>query len=310
MACVTCSLPYIRAGILGLYSLVLTTNLGILISSINRVRFSPAFASLVFLGAFGTYHFPAVAGPVSDGADVVNSVEFSNVLVAASATAPDLGTTSTFGVVSSTFTNTDAATIVNGDVCFTTGPGTSFTLNGTQTVPCSAMVGLDQASALANLNGQACTSLGAGVVNLDTVVVGGNLPGTIPPGCYSSGGSLNISTSATVTLSGGGVYIFRSTGALGIGADSKVILANGACPSNVFWAPVAATTLGANATLVGNVFDAAGITFGHLAALSGRALAYGGTVTADANTISVPSPFNVAANPDTVFADGFESCSL
>lgn len=269
--------------------------MGILISSINRVRFSPAFASLVFLGAFGTYHFPAVAGPV---------------LAAASATAPDLGTTSTFGVVSSTFTNTDAATVVNGDVCFTTGPGTSFTLNGTQTVPCSAMVGLDQASALANLNGQACTSLGAGVVNLDTVVVGANLPGTIPPGCYSSGGSLNISTSATVTLSGGGVYIFRTTGALGVGANSKVIVANGACPSSVFWAPVAATTLGANAALVGNIFDAAGITFGHLSALSGRALAYGGTITADANTISVPSSLNGAVNLDTIFANGFESCSL
>jgi len=269
--------------------------LGILISSINRVRFSPAFASLVFLGAFGTYHIPAVAGPV---------------LAAASATAPDLGTTSTFGVVSSTFTNTDAATVVNGDVCFTTGPGTSFTLNGTQTVPCSAMVGLDQASALANLNGQACTSLGAGVVNLDTVVVGANLPGTIPPGCYSSGGSLNISTSATVTLSGGGVYIFRTTGALGVGANSKVIVANGACPSSVFWAPVAATTLGANAALVGNIFDAAGITFGHLSALSGRALAYGGTITADANTISVPSSLNGAVNLDTIFANGFESCSL
>src|SRR4029079_3051190 len=139
--------------------------------------------------------------------------------MAARATAPGLGTTRTLGVLSSPFTNTEAATIVNGDVCFTTGPGTSFTLNGTQTVPCSAMVGLDQASALANLNGQACTSLGAGVVNLDTVGGGANLPGTIPPGCYSSGGSLNISTSATVTLSGGGVYIFRTTGALGIGAD-------------------------------------------------------------------------------------------
>ena len=271
------------------------SNLGIRISRINRVRFSPAFASLVFLGALGTCCFPAVAGPVN---------------VAADATAPDLGATSTFGVVSSTFTNTDAATIVNGDVCFTTGPGTSFTLNGTQTVPCSAMVGLDQASALADLNGQACTSLGAGVVNLDTVVVGNNLPGTIPPGCYSSGGSLNISTSATVTLSGGGVYIFRSTGALGIGANSQVILADGACPSDVFWAPVAATTLGASATLVGNIFDAAGITFGHLAVLSGRALAYGGTITADANTISVPSPFNVPPDPDTIFANGFERCSL
>jgi hypothetical protein len=87
-------------------------------------------------------------------------------------------------------------------------------------------------------------------------------------------------------------------------------LASGACPANVFWAPVAATTLGASATLVGNIFDAAGITFGHLAALSGRALAYGGTITADANTISVPSPFNAAATPDTIFADGFEGCGL
>jgi len=251
--------------------------------SMNRFRFSPAFASLILL---------------------------PNVVLAADAIAPDLGTTSTFGVVSSTFTNTDAATIVNGDVCFTTGSGTSFTLNGTQTVPCPAMVGLDQNSALANVNGQACTSLGAGVVTLDTTVVGTNLPGTIPPGCYSSGGAMNISTSATVTLSGAGVYIFRSAGALGIGADSHVILANDACPSNVFWAPVAATTFGAGATLVGNIFDAAGITFGHLAALSGRALAYGGTITADANTISVPPPFNVAANLDNIFANGFESCSL
>jgi len=61
---------------------------------------------------------------------------------------------------------------------------------------------------------------------------------------------------------------------------------------------------------VGNIFDAAGITFGHLAALSGRALAYGGTISADANTISLPLPIGVAVNPDTIFADGFESCSL
>ena len=289
MARVARALPNRRAGIFRLYVLVQNHNLGIRISSITRARFSPAFASLIVLGSFGGYLFPVLA---------------------TSATAPDLGTTRTFGVVSSTFTNTDAATIVNGDVCFTTGPGTSFTLNGTQSVPCSAMVGLDQNSALANLNGQACTSLGAGVVTLDTVVVGNNLPGTIPPGCYSAGGALNIPPSATVTLSGSGVYIFRSVGSLGIGADSKVVVDNGACPSNVFWAPVAATTLGASAALVGNIFDAAGITFGHLAALSGRALAYGGTISADANTISVPLPITAAVDPESIFADGFESCSL
>jgi len=203
-------------------------------------------------------------------------------------TAPTLGTTSTFGVVASTFSNTNAATSVNGDACFTTGPGTAYTLSGTQTVPCPAQVGLDQASALVTLNGQSCTSLGAGVVVLDTVVVGSNPAGTIPPGCYSSGGAMNITTLATVTLSGNGVYIFRPGGALGVGASSHVSLSSGAAAANVFWAPSAAATFGLSASFVGTIIDAAGITFGHLTSLTGRALAFGGTVNADANTITVP----------------------
>ena len=209
--------------------------------------------------------------------------------VAWAQTAPNLGTTEPFGLVASTFNNTNAATTVNGDVCFTTGPGTAYTLNGTQTVPCSAQVGLDENSALATLNGEACTSLGAGVVTLDTVVIGLNPAGTIPPGCYSSGGAMNITTLATVTLSGAGVYIFKSGGPLGIGASSNISLTNGALAANVFWAPVAAVTLGASATFVGTIIDAAGITFGHLAVLTGRALAFGGTVTADANTTTTRS---------------------
>jgi len=218
--------------------------------------------------------------------------------VSRAATAPDLGTTSPFGIVSSTFTNTNAATTINGNVCFTTGPSTAFTLNGTQTVPCAAQIGLDQNAALATLNGETCISLGGGVVVLDTVVIGTNKPGTIPPGCYSSGGAMNISTLATVTLSGNGVYIFRSGGALGLGANATVSLTNGATAANVFWTSLSATTFGANATSVGTIIDAAGISFGHLASLSGRALVFGGTVTADANTITVPA----ASGPTVLLA--------
>jgi Ice-binding-like len=218
---------------------------------------------------------------------------------ASAATAPVLGTAGPFGVVSSTFTNTNAATTINGNVCFTTGPSTGFTLNGTQTVPCAAQVGLDQNSALATLNGETCTSLGGGVVVLDTVVIGTNKPGTIPPGCYSSGGAMNINTLATVTLSGSGVYIFRSGGALGLGANAAVSLTNGATAANVFWTSLSATTFGANATSVGTIIDAAGISFGHLASLNGRALAFGGTVTADANTVTVPA---AAIGPAVLFA--------
>ncbi len=214
------------------------------------------------------------------------------------AIAPSLGSTGPYGVVSSTFTNSNTSpqTIINGDVCYTTPPTTPpLTITGTTTTPCPPSVGADQGLATANLLGQLCTSLGAGAVALDSVIVGGNPPGTIPPGCYSSGGAMNVTLSTTVTLNGAGVYIFRPGGALNTGANSLVVLAGGACASDVFWVPVGATTLGANASLsltptfVGNILDAAGITIGNFANLTGRALAFGGTVTTDADTITVPN---------------------
>lgn len=217
---------------------------------------------------------------------------------ASAATAPSLGSTSPYGIVSSTFTNSNTApqTIINGAVCFTTAPVTPpLTIAGATVTPCPSATGTDQGLAAANLNGQPCMSLGAGAIALDSIIVGANPPGTIPPGCYSSGGAMNVTLSTTVTLNGAGVYIFRPGGALNSGANSSIILAGGACASDVFWAPVGATTLGANAaqslspTFVGNILDAAGITIGHFANLTGRALAFGGTVTTDADTITVPT---------------------
>jgi Ice-binding-like/IPTL-CTERM motif len=212
----------------------------------------------------------------------------------AQAVAPGLGSEATFGVVSSTFTNSNTApqTIINGSACFTTGPATAPLLVTGAYGACPASAGTDQTSALSTLNTQPCTSLGA-IVALDNAP--GHPTGVYTPGCYSSTGAMNITLSTTVTLSGAGVYVFRSAGALTTGANSLVTLAGGACESDVFWAPVAGTTIGANAapsatpTFRGSILDAAGITIGHFANLTGRALAFGGTVTTDANTISVPT---------------------
>ena len=212
--------------------------------------------------------------------------------------APNLGTTATYGVVSSTFTNgpnVGAQTAILGDVCFTTGPTTPpISITGTTTTPCPPATGVDQTAAIAFLNAQPCTFLGAGAIALDAVIIGANPPGVIPPGCYFSGGAMDITASTTVTLIGAGVHIFRPGGALTTGANSRVVAAAGACAGNVFWAPVGATTLGANAaatatpTFLGTILDAAGITIGNFANLQGRALAFGGTVTTAAVTISVP----------------------
>jgi hypothetical protein len=221
--------------------------------------------------------------------------------------APNLNSEAPFAVVSSTFSNSNTApqTIITGNVCFTTGPGAApLTTSGSTFTPCPPATGIDQGTTTAFLNSQACTSLGVGAVALNAVSVGANPPGTFTPGCYSSGGAMNIVANTTVTLSGAGVYIFRSGGAITTGMDSVVTTANGACASDVNWTAIGATTIGANSgpslvtpTFLGNIFDAAGISLGHFANLTGRALAFGGTVTTDANTITVPSCSTGAAVP-------------
>ena len=245
------------------------------------------------------------------GLSLMAGMSFAAVLwgvsPALAATAPNLGATRTYAIVSSTFTNANTApqTIINGTalqpaVCATTlNAPVPLVITGTTVVPCDPLtVGLDFNTALANLNAQAndptCTFLGA--TPLEAVVIPGHPAGTFPPGCYTSAGAMNITANGIVTLDGPGVYIFRPGGALNTGADSQVVLSNGACASDVFWAPVGATTLGANSgpslitpTFQGNILDAAGISIGHFANVTGRALSFGGTVLTDANTVTVPT---------------------
>ena len=191
-----------------------------------------------------------------------------------SQTAPDLGSAGSYAVVSGTFTNTTAGTVVEGDVCFTTPPAVAPSITGAVVTPCPAQTGLDH-TARSALDAQVCTPLGAAVA-LDEISIGGGLPGVFPPGCYSSTGAMSITTGATLTLSGDGVYIFRPGGALDPAAGSSVITADGACTDNVFWTPAGGTTIGANAIFLGNVFrgtaDGLSITLGNSASLDGRSL--------------------------------------
>ncbi len=230
---------------------------------------------------------------------------FLGPIVALAATSPSLGTVNPFAILSSTLTNSLGITGVTGNVGYTTlSGGGSNTITGTTYTPAPPQTGLDQSTALADLNAQvlaSCNSLGGSAVNLDNAP--GHTTGIYTPGCYSSGGAMNITTNTVVTLDGGGnsnsVFIFKSAGALTTQASTTVQLINGASACNVFWIPVGATTLGANPTatttptFVGNIFrgDSAGlsITLGHFANVLGRLLAFGSTVTTDTNTITAPS---------------------
>ena len=231
---------------------------------------------------------------------------------ALAATTPSLGTANTFGLISNLFQH-NATTTITGVVGNTLGVlgyssiaglGIINTSNGTTEVNNAAWTaaGIAQNAALANLNNQyllSCTNIGE-VGNLDAIVINGGTPGHFPPGCYYRAGAMNIVDNGSITLNGSGTYIFKSTGgAVTTGANTSVVL-NGASACDVFWTPVAATTLGANSTFKGTVLDAAGITIGDTVDWVGRALAYGGTVTSNGgiaaiNTITVPSCSNPAS---------------
>ena len=207
--------------------------------------------------------------------------------------APNLGSLSVRGIAASTFTNGGGTSITNGGLCFTTGTGlaTVTVTGGTTDTPCPPAAVTDQNSALATImTGQpSCTVLPVGIP-LEQVSIGGGPQGQFTPGCYTSVGALNISAGGIVTLTGNGVFVFRSTGgAINTGATSIVQVQGGACAGNVFFGAIGLTTLGAASTFVGNIVDAAGVTVGGGTSVLGRLLSPSGTITTDANGITVPA---------------------
>ena len=198
------------------------------------------------------------------------------------ATTPTFGDSSSYAVLSSTYTDTSAATTINGSVGFTTPPATAPL--GTHTnygsgAPYS-LAGTDQASIIGNLNAQTCNFNFGSATDLSL------LSQPLTPGVYCITGAQSVGTGGITLLAG--TYVFRSTGALNTVANSTVSGGN-AC--DIFWTPVA-TTLGENSTFKGTVIDDSGITVGSTVTWNGRALAFGGTVTTDTDTITVPSCIN------------------
>ncbi|MDP2648553.1 MAG: ice-binding family protein [bacterium] len=203
----------------------------------------------------------------------------SQVSAAAGAFPP----TDNFAVLASTYTNTGATTIT-GDLGFTTGPGVAPTVSGTTHTADAEynQAGIDQASTLSALNAQSCDfSFGS-----ETDLSLESQP--LLPGVYCITGAASIGTGG-ITLTGSGTYTFRMSGALTSEANSIVTLSPGVSACDVFWTPGEATTLGANSTFKGTNIDASGITIGSTVDWTGRALAFGGTITSDTDTIAAPT---------------------
>lgn len=208
-----------------------------------------------------------------------------SALPALAATTPTLGVAATFGVLASTFTRNVGATAITGNLGYTTlSGGGTHTVSGTTHVADGtySTAGTDQGSALTLLNAQACDFSFGSPTDLSL------LSQPLGPGVYCIAAAASIGTGG-ITLNGAGTYIFRVAGALTSVANSVVSLSGGASACDVFWTPTSATTLAANTTFAGTVIDDAGITVGNTSTWSGRALAFGGTVTIDTSSVAVPT---------------------
>jgi hypothetical protein len=216
-------------------------------------------------------------------------------LSAVAATTPSLGTATSYGVLSSTYTNTVAGTIINGDIGFTTAPAIvpgGIHANYGSSIP-YASAGIDQGVALSALASQACTfTFAPWAIDLSTDTTHGLIT-VYTPGVYCSVGAMNIG--GPLVLSGNGTFIFRAVGALNSTVGSVVTVTNGASACDVFWTPTGATTLAATTSFLGVVIDDAGITVGASTTRLGLALSFGGTVTTDTTIITVPVCAVVAA---------------
>lgn len=139
------------------------------------------------------------------------------------------------------------------------------------------------------LNNQPCSfTFAPGPIDLASDTTHGPV-GTYTPGVYCISGAASVGGGGTITLNGAGTYIFRMDGALTTSANSSVVLAGGASACDVWWTPIQGTTIGANSSFAGTDIDAAGITIGSTVTWTGQALAFGGTVSTDTDTISAPT---------------------
>ena len=130
----------------------------------------------------------------------------------------------------------------------------------------------------------------AGRVSPDFTELGaGEIGGlTLAPGLYKWGTGLLITTD--VTLAGGpnDVWIFQVAGTLNQGNATRITLAGGALPKNIFWQVAGAVTIGTTAHFEGVLLAKTLIAVNTGASVNGRLLAQT-AVTLQMNAITQPA---------------------
>jgi hypothetical protein len=205
-----------------------------------------------------------------------------------------LGSASTFGIMATSAITSTGNSVINGDVSL--NPGTSMTgfppaiVNGVKHIN-------DDVSAQARVDLLTAYNVFKNLAPGTTISAGADLgalyPSGIPPGTYTSGSTMLVSTPLVLDAGGNAnaVWVFQIGSSLTTGAS--VSLANGAQAKNVYWVPTLDATIGVGTVFYGTLVSGRDVTAVTGATIYGRILAgatTAGTIALQDATINVPAP--------------------
>jgi len=201
----------------------------------------------------------------------------------------NLGTTSTYAILSGEKITNTGITVINGSTGADVGiyPGSEFTgqasvtLSGTLHIndPAAIIAKTDLVAAYDDAAGR------TGVTRIESEL-GGK---TLFPGVYDSeDGKFEITGTLTLDAQGDpdGVFVFKTDTTLITASASDINIIGSARFCRIFWKVGSSATLGTNSRFVGHILALQSISVDTGATIQGQLLARNGSVTLDNNTIT------------------------
>jgi hypothetical protein len=165
--------------------------------------------------------------------------------------------------------------------------GSIYAVNAAGPLPCSIIDASRLTTAVSDM--QTAYTDAAGLSNPDFLNLGaGDIGGkTLTPGLYKWTTSLLIPTDITLEGSSNDVWIFQVAGTLNMSSSVRITLSGGAQAKNIFWQTAGAVTLGTTSHFEGIILGATGINLQTGASINGRMMAQT-AVTLQMNTVTQP----------------------
>lgn len=227
---------------------------------------------------------------------------FTTRTIAFAAQAPvSVGTAGTFAILSKTGVTDVYASAINGDVGASPITGAAIGLTCPEVMtgiiysvdaagpPCKVTNASLLTTAIGDMEIAYTNAAGRtfpDVVNLGAGEIGGL---TLAPGLYKWGTDVLISTDVTLTGGPNDVWIFQIAGGITQANGTRVTMAGGALPKNVFWQSAGGVAIGTTAHFEGVILAKTLIAVKTGASVNGRLLAQT-AVTLQQNTVTQPAP--------------------